>query len=119
MLRIAGRRLASRAGLIRPFSTSTASLADDASSDKGPKAFLEKFMPNLTGNATEPQFLSDFIKKPEEQQDGVPEKLTFNFYLPHKQEVKKSKVGASAAHPDLPDPKSGEVLCSTLAAARP
>jgi hypothetical protein len=92
MLRIAGRRLASQACLVRPFSTSSAKLADDASTDKGSKAFLEKFMPNLTGNATQPQFLSDFVKKPEELKDGVPEKLTLNFYLPHKQEVKNSKV---------------------------
>ena len=92
-MRLAGRRLASRAGLIRPFGTTTASL-EDAPSDKGSKAFLEKFMPHVTGTANEPQFLSDFVGKPEEQKEGVPEKLTLNFYLPHKQEVKNSKVRA-------------------------
>lgn len=90
MLRIAGRRLTSRIQASRPFVTSTINSAEE--DDKGTKAFLEKFMPNVVGSAVEPQFVSDFVKKPTEQQEGVPDKLTLNFFLPHKQQVKDAKV---------------------------
>ena len=70
--------------------TSAARLAEE--DDKGTKAFLEKFMPNVVGTPTEPQFISEFVKKPQEQTEGVPDKLTLNFFLPHKQQVKDAKV---------------------------
>lgn len=70
--------------------TSTLSFAEE--DDKGAKAFLEKFMPNVTGSAAEPQFISEFVKKPKEQPESVPDKLTLNFFLPHKQQVKDAKV---------------------------
>lgn len=90
MLRITGRRLAGHLRSSRPFVTSAARLAEE--DDKGTKAFLEKFMPNVVGTPTEPQFISEFVKKPQEQTEGVPDKLTLNFFLPHKQQVKDAKV---------------------------
>ena len=93
MLRIAGRRLASQMGAVRSFTTSAAGLAEEASEDKGPKAFTQKFLQNMVGSAVTPQYPSDFIKKTQEEaQEGVPEKLTLNFYLPHKQQLKEAKV---------------------------
>lgn len=94
MLRIAGRRAASQIGWMRPFTSTPAGMAEEAAAqDKGPKAFTEKFLPNMIGSAVNPQYPSDFIKKAEKsQEEGVPEKLTLNFFLPHKQEVKAAKV---------------------------
>lgn len=109
MLRIAGRRLAGRIGGVRPFSQSTVSLAEDQTEkDAGPKAFTERFLQNMQGSAVTPQYPSDFIKKtPEASAEGVPEKLTLNFYLPHKQQVKDSKASPndclkSLIKPSLP-----------------
>ena len=90
MLRIVGRRLTGHLRSSRPFVTSAAQLAEE--DDKGTKAFLEKFMPNVVGTPTEPQFISQFVKQPREQTEGVPDKLTLNFFLPHKQQVKDAKV---------------------------
>ena len=103
MLRLAGRRLAGRACQSRVFSTSAASLAEEgASDDKGPKAFTEKFSHNVSSQLAEPNFPSSFLPKEEEKKEGVPEKLTLNFYLPHKQTLKNDKVG--------PDPAVTEFL---------
>lgn len=93
MLRIAGRRLADRVGALRPFTTSVASFAEESSGDAGPKAFTEKFLQNVAGSSVSPQYPSDFIKKPDEEpKEGVPDKLTLNFYLPYKQQIKGSKA---------------------------
>lgn len=96
MLRLAARRLARRADCARGFSTSTSALAEDSSSsssDKGTQAFVDKFTPHVSANLVRPQFPSDFLPKKEEQpKEGVPDKLTLNFYLPHKQTLKDSKV---------------------------
>lgn len=89
MLRVVGKGLTSKLQFARSLCFSAANFAEE---DKGTKAFLEKFMPNIVGSAAEPQFVSDFVKQPEKEQDGVPEKLTLNFYLPHKQQVKNQKV---------------------------
>ena len=100
MLRIAGRRFASQVGALRPFTTSVAGLAEESAADKGPKAFTERFLQNVQGSAIVPQYPSDFIKKPEDaQQEGVPEKLTLNFFLPHKQQLKGAKVIPSSYSP--------------------
>ena len=103
MLRLAGRRLAGRACQFRVFSTSAASLAEEgASEDKGPKAFIEKFSHNVSSQLADPNFPSSYLPKEEEKKEGVPEKLTLNFYLPHKQTLKNDKVRL--------DPAVSEVL---------
>lgn len=93
MLRQAGLRLARRLNVVRPFTASAGSLAEDLVAEKGPEAFIEKFTPHVSSNLARPQFPSDFLpKKEEEAKEGMPEKLTLNFYLPDKQTLKDSKV---------------------------
>lgn len=93
MLRLAGRGIARRLVEARSFSFSAGALADESSSDKGPKAFVDRFTPHVSSNLAQPQFQSDFIPEAKEDaKEGVPEKLTLNLYMPYKHELKDSKV---------------------------
>ena len=93
MLRLSAKQLA-RGGLAwRRSISGTAALRDEGDSDKGPKAFIEKFKQHVASNVAPPSFPSDFLPKEEEKEEaGVPDKLTLNLYLPHEQRLKDSKV---------------------------
>lgn len=54
--------------------------------------FLKKFAP-LAGTLAEPEFPSNFIPKQETAEvTGVPDKLQFNFFLPHDTVCQSEKV---------------------------
>lgn len=58
------------------------------------QAFTESFRP-LAGNLEPPQFPSDFVAKKEAEEvdsAGVPEKLSFNFFMPHETVCQSEKV---------------------------
>lgn len=109
MLRTLGTSLARRSGLsVRGFSTSAARFADGgdaASNDKKQiEAFLDKFTKVAPSTLAPPSFPSEFAaedaaaakgKKTGEEAapaSGMPEKLTFSFFLPHATLGKGKKV---------------------------
>ena len=77
-------------------SVSTTVIARTEADDETKKQFLEKFDSVTPSTMAKPNFPSDFLKKedkePLEAPSSVPEKLTFNFYLPHEQIAKNKKV---------------------------
>lgn len=92
MLRQAARGLCRRGFAARSLTTSTTARADDEAT----KTFLEKFDQVTPSTMSPPNFPTDFLKKEDKQSleapSTVPEKLTFNFYLPHEQIAKSRKV---------------------------
>ena len=101
MLRLSARRLAAAGKGCRRISTSTP--VWDEAEDKGPKAFLKEFGPKVSSTLAPPSFPSDYYKRPEKQEEGgaLPEKLTFNLFLPHEQHSKQSKVRITAGQQTL------------------
>ena len=91
MLRVSARRLASVSQNGRRISASAVVREDD---DRGAEAFLKKFMPKVSSTLAPPNFPTSYLKKPKEQEEGagLPDKLTFNFFLPHTQYAKEQKV---------------------------
>ncbi|KAK9809861.1 hypothetical protein WJX72_000482 [[Myrmecia] bisecta] len=55
--------------------------------------FLEQFKKVAPSNLAPPRFIGDFVPKPAKVEGtAVPEKLTFNFYVPHDTVLNKSQV---------------------------
>jgi hypothetical protein len=56
--------------------------------------FLKKFSQHVTSTTAPPNFPGDFVPAtaPADASGAVPDKLTLNFYLPHEQTLKSSKV---------------------------
>ena len=75
----------------RRISASALARAED---ERGPEAFLEQFMPKVSSTLAPPNFPSSFLKPVKEQEEGgpIPEKLTFNLFLPHSQHTKNAEV---------------------------
>ena len=74
-----------------PASTSTFS-AEGAD----PESFKKEFAKFASSTMAPPQFPSDFLPKEDKagdkEQQAVPDKLTFSFYLPHEQIAQKAKA---------------------------
>jgi F-type H+-transporting ATPase subunit delta len=89
MLRHAARRLAG-SGIAASRCLSTAAVLRDEGTKQTSNSieeFKEQFLKVVPSNMDPPKFPSDYIKKKDKAADtaGVPDKLTFNFYLPHEQ----------------------------------
>lgn len=93
MLRQAARGICRRGLAARSISTSTIARQDD---EALPKAFTERFTKLVPSTMAPPSFPTDFLpkeqKEVQEASSTVPDKLTFNFYLPHEQIAKAKKV---------------------------
>ena len=93
MLRQAARGLSRRTLALRSISTSAIARQDD---EALPKAFSDKFVKFVPSTMAKPSFPTDFLPKEQkevkEAPSSVPDKLTFNFYLPHEQIAKGKKV---------------------------
>ena len=93
MLRQVTRGLARRGLALRTISTSALARQDD---EGLPKAFSDKFVKFVPSTMAKPSFPTDFLpkeqKEVQEAPSSVPDKLTFNFYLPHEQIAKGKKV---------------------------
>ena len=93
MLRQAARGLSRRPLALRSISTSTIARQDD---EALPKAFSDKFVKFVPSTMAKPSFPTDFLPKEQKEvkdaPSSVPDKLTFNFYLPHEQIAKGKKV---------------------------
>jgi len=94
-LAAATRRGAPR--LARAFADEPAAGADAGAASRA--AFLDKIRPLLSSTSAPPNFPSDFAAKAKagEAADaapaaGVPDKLTFSFYLPHGQPMDREPV---------------------------
>ena len=74
-----------------PASTSTFS-AEGAD----PESFKKEFAKYASSTMAPPQFPSDFLPKEDKaadkEQQAIPDKLTFSFYLPHEQIAQKAKA---------------------------
>ena len=79
---------------LRAFSTSQAALADVASSTK---EFTDEFAKVAPPNFNPPSYPSDFFEKqePKEETQGVPSKVTLNFYMPHDSHMRSEEVSPS------------------------
>ncbi len=93
MLRHAVRGLCRRGLTARTISTTTVARQDD---EALPKAFTDRFTKLVPSTMAPPNFPTDFLPKDQkevkEAPSTVPDKLTFNFYLPHEQIAKARKV---------------------------
>lgn len=96
MLRISVRRLA--AALPGGRGISSSALVHEGE-DKGPDAFLKEFMPKVASTVAPPQFPSQLLKPRQQQEEGaaLPDKLTFNLFLPHQQHTKNAKACQTAS----------------------
>lgn len=76
----------------RGLHTSAACWQEAQSSEK--EEFVNKFKKYVSSTTAPPQFISDFVEveSAAEAPAAVPDKLTLNFYLPHDQPFKASKV---------------------------
>ena len=93
MLRQAARGLCRRGLAARGIRTTAIARQDD---EALPKAFTERFVKQVPSTMAPPSFPTDFLPKDAktvgEAPTTVPDKLTFNFYLPHEQIAKARKV---------------------------
>ena len=93
MLRHAARGLCRRGLTARTISTTAMVRQDD---EALPKAFTDRFTKLVPSTMAPPNFPTDFLPKDQkevkEAPSTVPDKLTFNFYLPHEQIAKARKV---------------------------
>lgn len=94
MLRQVARGLCRQSVATRCLSTTALARAEADEDTK--QQFLEKFKKGTPSTMAPPTFPFDHLKKadkePLEAPSSVPEKLTFNFYLPHEQIAKNKKV---------------------------
>ncbi|KAL3160149.1 hypothetical protein ABBQ32_010918 [Trebouxia sp. C0010 RCD-2024] len=93
MLRQAARGLCRRHLGARGICTTTIARQDQ---EALPQAFTERFVKQVPSTMAPPSFPTDFMSKEAKQVNEapstVPDKLTFNFYLPHEQVAKGKKV---------------------------
>lgn len=93
MLRQAARGFCRRSLVARGIRTTTTARQDE---EALPKAFTERFVKLVPSTMAPPNFPTDFMSKEAKQVNEapstVPDKLTFNFYLPHEQIAKAKKV---------------------------
>ncbi|KAK9820740.1 hypothetical protein WJX74_008752 [Apatococcus lobatus] len=78
---------------LRAFATSHTALAD-ASIASSTKEFTDEFAKVAPPNFNPPSYPSDFFEKEErkEETQGVPSKVTLNFYMPHDSHLKSEEV---------------------------
>ena len=93
MLRQAARGLCRRGLAARGIRTSAIARQDD---EALPQAFRKIFVKQVPSTMAPPSFPSDFMPKEATQVSDapstVPDKLTFNFFLPHEMVAKGKKV---------------------------
>ena len=93
MLRQAARGLCRRSLAARGIRTTAIARQDQ---EALPQAFTERFVKGVPSTMAPPSFPTDFMSKEAKQVNEapstVPDKLTFNFYLPHEQVAKAKKV---------------------------
>ena len=93
MLRHAARGLGRRSLAARGIRTTAIARQDQ---EALPQAFTERFVKGVPSTMAPPNFPTDFMSKEAKQVNEapstVPDKLTFNFYLPHEQVAKAKKV---------------------------
>lgn len=93
MLRQAARGFCRRSFVARGIRTTASARQDE---EALPKAFIERFVKLVPSTMAPPSFPTDFMSKEAKQVNEapstVPDKLTFNFYLPHEQIAKAKKV---------------------------
>lgn len=97
MLRQAARGFCRRSLVARGIRTTAIARQDE---EALPKAFTERFVKQVPSTMAPPNFPTDFMSKEAKQVNEapstVPDKLTFNFYLPHEQIAKAKKVSHAA-----------------------
>ena len=93
MLRQGLRSFARVATTARPFTTSGALRAEEATSKHTSSAFVEAWAKAAPSNLDLPAFPADGIPPSADVPTGtIPDKLTFNFYMPHSREITNEKV---------------------------
>jgi len=93
MLRQGLRSLALQA---RPFTTSSVLRAEEVASKHTSSAFVEAWAKAAPANLDFPNLPANNLPASTQEAGGpIPEKLTFNFYMPHAQELVNEKVGGA------------------------
>lgn len=94
MLRTAARGVLGRVGVARSICSSSS--AWQQTTEESKEEFLKRFAPHA-GNLNPPEFPSNFLPKAAEAEGaapatGLPDKLQFNFFVPHETVCQNEKV---------------------------